>query len=231
MYFVGSVGTGNNWYNMSLLCKVKNGPDIDFWRDCWIGKESLCNQFSMLYQALQEPKMRILEAGFLVHNFGHCSFCNIRDILFVSEAVEYDNLPSILHHIQPILNQQNLCVWWSTTADFSVKSTFERLCACKDQNLIFSTGLLSSLKYDWKSNVPSNIQGFAWRLFHRKLLTRDELAKRGVIFGVYNLVYSLCIGAYETHHHLLIICHVDVEVWLSILDWVGVNLYFFSYYF
>lgn len=85
----------------------------------------------------------------------------------------------------------------------------------------FQHMLLSSLKYVWKLSVSSNIQVFAWRLIHHTLQTRDELANKGVISGMHNLVCLLCFGPNETHHPFFIACHVVVEVWLSNMDWVG----------
>lgn len=96
---------------MSLSCKVGNGSDIDFFRGSWIGKGLICNQFPVLYQALQEPKMRFIEVGSVVHNIWYWLFYNIQEILFVPKVVECDSMQSILQHIQTVPNQYDLFLW------------------------------------------------------------------------------------------------------------------------
>lgn len=63
-------------------------------------------------------------------------------------------------------------------------------------------------------------------ILHYRLQTRDGLDKRGVISSVYNLFFPECFGSNESHHHVFIACRVANDVWLSILEWVGVVVNF-----
>ncbi|XP_058776656.1 uncharacterized protein LOC131650976 [Vicia villosa] len=134
------------------------------------------------------------------------------------------SLHNILQHIVPNLLNQDEFVWWPSTSCFSVKSAFDRLSIGWDQALTLSVEKLAALKLIWKSKTPSNIQLFGWRLFHNRLQTRDELAKRCVLSGALNLACPLCLGFEETHTHLFLSCRVAAEVWKFIMEWVGVNL-------
>jgi len=42
-------GTGSNWYVNEVGRKVDNGRSTCFWKDTWVGRIPLCDQFSRLF--------------------------------------------------------------------------------------------------------------------------------------------------------------------------------------
>ncbi|CAI8618066.1 unnamed protein product [Vicia faba] len=82
---------------------------------------------------------------------------------------------------------------WIRSFGFSVKLAYCRLFSLVNHVFHLSDNLKLALKFLWKTNVPSCIQVFVWRLFLYTLQTGDELAKRGVISGPHNLVFPLCL--------------------------------------
>ncbi|XP_058776651.1 uncharacterized protein LOC131650971 [Vicia villosa] len=222
---LGVWGAETNWFRKCISCRIGNGADIDFWRDRWIGNDTLCNQFPMLFEALQEPSVRISEAGHFEQHGWVWAFCDISSPLSALEAEACDSLINILQHIEPNVLNQDVFIWWPSAASFSVKSAFDRLSIGWDQSLSLSVEELAVLKLIWKSKVPSNIQVFGWRLLHNRLQTRDELARRGALSGALNLACPLCSAFEETHYHLFFSCCVAAEVWNFIMEWVGVIFY------
>lgn len=159
----------------------------------------------MLFQSLHQPRLRISEVGSWVQNSWSWTFSAILEPLLNYIAAESENLSTIMQHIVPSLAVEDWFVWWSDSNGFSIKSTFSRLYYCVEQEFQSCLDLKMALKYVWKSNVPSNIKVFVWRLLLNRLQTRDEIANRGVILGVYNLVCSLCLGHEESRHHLFLL--------------------------
>jgi zinc-binding in reverse transcriptase len=75
---------------------------------------------------------------------------------------------------------------------FSVHSFYEWL----------SFGGVISVEYDiiWKSNIPFKIKNFMWLVRKKKILTKDNLVKKGWV-GDTSCVFC---GAYEDIDHLFV---------------------------
>ncbi|CAN1832347.1 Putative ribonuclease H protein At1g65750 [Linum perenne] len=62
----------------------------------------------------------------------------------------------------------------------------------------------------WSSCVPTKIQGFLWLCFHNRILTIDNLKRRG--FQMPNRC-SLCFCEEESVNHIFILCPFSTRVW------------------
>jgi mannosylglycoprotein endo-beta-mannosidase len=74
----------------------------------------------------------------------------------------------------------------------------------------------------WRSKVPMRVAFFVWEVMHGKILTIDNLRRRGIC--VIDWCY-LCKGDAESIDHLLLHCSVASELWnfvlsLTQLTWV-----------
>lgn len=181
---------------------------------------TLSMQFPILFKIWQKSRRKIGYSD---------SWCNgVWDWNIVSNVLlselskkEFDNLLNIMYDVSPISNLSNKVVWWGDANGYSIKSAFLRLSSLLNYDFQSDTKLNLALNCICKSNVPSNIQVFVWRLFLIRLQIRDKLAKRGVISSVHSLICLLCLGPEEFHCHLFLKYSIVVEVWCCILDWAG----------
>ncbi|RHN73183.1 putative transcription regulator mTERF family [Medicago truncatula] len=73
----------------------------------------------------------------------------------------------------------------------------------------------------WHKSVPLKVSICAWRLFHNRWPTKDNLVRRGVITNENQLCVSGC-GEQETIDHLIIHCTIFGDLWKHIKSWIGV---------
>jgi hypothetical protein len=75
---------------------------------------------------------------------------------------------------------------------------------------------LTTLKMLWKTNVPSKVSIFGWRLLLEKLPTKDALFHKGVLTVNQERCCAFCSDSTETIDHLFINCRVTMDVWSRI---------------
>ncbi|MCI07197.1 hypothetical protein A2U01_0028262 [Trifolium medium] len=61
----------------------------------------------------------------------------------------------------------------------------------------------------------------AWRLFHKRLPTKENLLKRGILLNSSALCVGGC-GSPETEDHLFFNCPTLGAIWREIVRWLGV---------
>lgn len=59
-----------------------------------------------------------------------------------------------------------------------------------------------------------------WLVFHGRLATKDRLKRFGIL---QNNMSSLCSEVEETIDHLFFGCHVTMDIWKSVLNWLEVD--------
>ena len=72
----------------------------------------------------------------------------------------------------------------------------------------------------WSIKTPPRVQVFLWLLSHNKLMTKDNLAKRGIEKA------PECVYCYEKESitHLFFECVVAKQIWVEISEFFGVEL-------
>lgn len=74
----------------------------------------------------------------------------------------------------------------------------------------------------WHKHVPLKVSLFAWRLFHERLPTKDNLARHRVLHTDDTMCMGAC-GELETADNLLFSCDTFGSVWSFILQWLGLS--------
>jgi hypothetical protein len=74
------------------------------------------------------------------------------------------------------------------------------------------------LKPIWKAQVEPKCRIFAWILLHHKILTANNLAKRG---WPHDPICQLCNSAPETPTHLCLNCPFSRNVSAHVTTWLG----------
>jgi hypothetical protein len=75
----------------------------------------------------------------------------------------------------------------------------------------------------WNQLIPSNMSTLAWRLFLKRLPTKENLIRRGIMLNSSALCVGGC-GNPETEEHLFFNCPMLGSVWRKIVNWLGVPL-------
>ena len=72
----------------------------------------------------------------------------------------------------------------------------------------------------WKAKAESKCKIFAWILLHRKILTADNLERRG---WPHDPLCKLCNSAPETPAHLCKDCPYTSAVWTHVVRWLDLQ--------
>ncbi|OVA17114.1 Reverse transcriptase zinc-binding domain [Macleaya cordata] len=119
-------------------------------------------------------------------------------------------LAEMLHKITspPIINQQeDSIIWPHDKKGFSVKSMYEFLTAGSIPNHYLKS-------FIWNPHIPPKICFFSWEASLNKILTLDNLKKRG--HQLPNCCY-MCSNHEESPSHLLLQCPYARTIWFEIM--------------
>jgi hypothetical protein len=179
---------------------LKEGKQIRFWEDVWIGNQPFKVQYPSLYNL-------VCKKSDTVANVFETIPLNIsfRRALVGHNLVSWHSLVSRLVNIQ-LTNEKDVLKWNLTSSGlFSVKSMYGAL--LNNPQVFYNKAL-------WKLKVPLKIKIFMWYLIKGVVLTKDNLAKRNW-HGNKKCVFCT---ANESIQHLFIDCHFAKFVW-RLVQW------------
>jgi len=142
---------------------IKDGSQVRFWEDSWLGNSSLRDQYPQLYNIVRKKQDTV--ADVLSTQISNVSW---RRDLIGNKLMMWNNLVSRLSTI--VLSQERDDFKWNLDQPgvFSVKSHYLSLI---NQNI---PNLNKSI---WKLKAPLKIKIFLWYLRQGVILTKDNLAK------------------------------------------------------
>jgi hypothetical protein len=82
---------------------------------------------------------------------------------------------------------------------------------------------LTAINKLWKTDIPSKIYMFGWRLLLNRLPTRVALNRRGILANRQDLSCELCSLFVEDNTHLFFSCNFIKGVWNDVFKWLGRN--------
>lgn len=89
------------------------------------------------------------------------------------------------------------------------------------RNLISQSGIIPGpWKQIWKSNIPTKIKDFTWKVCKRACLTQEKLKKRG--FEIISRCF-FCKEKEETNSHLFLHSRVTSQVWHMFLNLIQIS--------
>lgn len=190
--------------------KVNSGSKVKFWKDKWLGNETLKATFPRLYNVSTQKNDWVADMVD-VHSQGYWNL-QFRRPLFEWEKTILDALLQLLEPVQ-ILNSSEDCLQWKWSKDltFTVKSAYQKW---EDQNFEVVKELLAV----WKNICPPKVELFSWMAIQNCIASKAVLASKGIINNSQTLC-PFCNSEGETPSHLLLHCYFSWSIWSAILSW------------
>lgn len=168
---------------------LRSGSNTRFWEDIWYGEMSLQLKFPRLYTLTFSKQITVKQ---VIQSNGDC-LCFRRTL--------WGELGEMRHELQLIISSTILVPgndklkWNLSEKGFSVKSMYNSLQTRRPKKVY---------KVVWKLKLPSKIKIFLWLVLWGRILTKDDLLKRGWS-GDHHCLF--CAGD-ETINHLFFHCPV-----------------------
>ena len=116
-------------------------------------------------------------------------------------------LMTSLQGMSPIKETKKDSIGWGKNGQYTVKEGYKRL-------TVEPVASEHIWKKVWHPDSIPKVNSFCWLLIHNKLLTAENLRKRGVA-GPSRC--ALCNNEEETSSHLFMHCSVSLKVWQCVL--------------
>ncbi|XP_058732909.1 uncharacterized protein LOC131604490 [Vicia villosa] len=147
-------------------------------------------------------------------------FCDSEDR---ASAKQLNNLVILLAPVQPCRLLEDSFVWWINPSGFTVSNAYDTIMLFELPIPPLENSFSSLFSQLWKTKVPNRIHLFGWRLIWSILLTKSELAKRGILIVPHLLVCPLCRRVDEDLDHLFLHCHIVRIWWKKLSIWLGLD--------
>ena len=218
----GAFGTGlwkdirKEWltFSQNTISSLGNGRRLGFWKDPWGDETVLCYAFPTLFNLTAHKDARVANVWDSSREDGGWSPVFLRPFNDL-ELEEVERFLHFLHNkkIRPF-QEDRLLLKESITDGFSIRHMYSKL--------VYSPPLDFPYRSIWNPIVPPKLGFFAWEASWGKVLTLDQLKRRGI--PLVNRCF-LCEEKEETIDHLLIHCSRAKMLWdllLAITDanWV-----------
>ncbi|WVZ68943.1 LOW QUALITY PROTEIN: hypothetical protein U9M48_017814 [Paspalum notatum var. saurae] len=193
-------------FHASKMVTVGDGVKASFWCSHWINGMAARLISPSLYAKTSRKNISVRNA---LKNNNWIS--HIFPVSSVSEVKEFVDLWEALRERDAA--QEDKIVWrWTTNGVYSAKSAYLI-------QFLRSHAKLKLLPI-WKARVEPKCRFFAWTLLHKKILTADNLQKRG---WNNDPVCKLCKQEPETITHLVKDCIFTKSVWSQISLWLNLS--------
>ena len=151
--------------------KIGDGSKARFWEDWWCGEAPLCSSFPSLYCLANSKGAKVAEFWVASGSGEGWNFSFGRHF----HDWELEEVQGFLATVSPQSSNPNLTdrLRWKKekNGSFSVKTCFELLEGGSQQSV--------PIQMLWNPTVPTKVGFFAWEVWWGKILTMDQLKRRG----------------------------------------------------
>ena len=219
----GVYGTGlwkvirKEWltFSQNSISDLGNGRRLGFWKDPWCDETVLCYAFPTLFNLAVHKDARVADVWDFSTVDGGWSPVFLRPFNDW-ELEEVERFLQFLYNKKIIPSQEDrLLLKESITDGFSVRLMYSKL--------VYSPPLDFPYRSIWNPIVPPKLGFFAWKASWGKVLTLDQLKRRGI--PLVNRCF-LCEEKEETIDHLLIHCSRAKMLWDLVLTITDTNWVF-----
>ncbi|GAU31968.1 hypothetical protein TSUD_359130 [Trifolium subterraneum] len=172
----------DSWFKFNISCRVGNGNNIGFSQFKWYGNWAFCDLFPDLYAKEAIKNVMVFER---LRETGSVSLWrwNWSESLSENEVQQLTELQGQFDGLS--LHNNNHDQWrWIPDSNglFTVKSSYTNLLDLWQVELQ-DAHVLEVIQRLWKSDVPSKVNVFSWRLLLNRLPTRATLHHRVMKYG------------------------------------------------
>ena len=175
---------------------VGNGRSVKFWEDIWFGNSPLATQFWDLYCIANDKNKTIVDTW-----DGETLKISFRRNFDDELMQQWLDLDSIARSIIFTDTEDSLIWQFESKGIYSSKSLYAVI-NFRGVQPIYTPAV-------WDLKVPPRIQGFLWLFSQNKIMTCDNLRKR----GIRKPLECIHCKEMESVHHLFFECVVARVVW------------------
>ena len=188
---------------------VGDGKRVRFWKDIWCGNTPLCEAFPSLFDLAGSKDAWVADYWDPMGEEGGWTPHFVRPF----NDWEVERLLSSIQGKRLDVDGEDRMPWKGTKNEiFTVKSLYKSLAhSCA---ISFPSNII------WSPYVPTNVSFFAWEASWEKVLTQDQLKRRGWILAN---ICCLCCVEEETINHILVHCFKTKILWDLVFSLFGVN--------
>ncbi|GAU36827.1 hypothetical protein TSUD_320640 [Trifolium subterraneum] len=210
---------GGTWFTQVVRKRMGDGNTINFWKDIWVGNQTLQQRFPRLYGISVQQDNSVRDVGNWVNGVWRWELSWRRNFCVWEEALVRELEEAIRH--TTITATEDRWVWVPNEADgFSVKSLYVFLQGMFGPQNNLNDFECFVFKNIWKSPVPSKVCALAWQLCLDRIPTRDNLVIRRIIRSE-DALCPACGDVLETARHLFMHCRFAAAVWYRVNRWLG----------
>ena len=195
-------------FNASTIVTVGKGNKASFWHSSWVNGAAPKNLAPSLFTKSRRKKFTVQQA--LHNNFW------INQVLPLHSGTEFREYASLWEQISLLDRNPDMedeIIWrWTSDGEYTTKSAYRI-------QFVGQAGR-QSITPIWKAKAEPKCKFFAWILLHRKILTANNLAKRG---WSHDPLCKLCNTTPETPKHLCKDCSYTCAVWDQLVNWLNLH--------
>jgi hypothetical protein len=192
----------------STTVTIGNGETALFWTSSWANGQAPKIFAPTLFRKAKRKKITVQKA--LQDNRW---MSHITPIETTIEIQEYVMLWEAVQQIQLDTSSEDTIIWrWTSDGEYTTKSAYR----------IQFEGSFCKLRIlpIWRAKAEPKCRFFAWTLFHKKILTANNLMKRN---WPNDPICKLCGDEPETPTHLCKDCTFSRQVWMNLKSWFGLS--------
>jgi hypothetical protein len=206
------IQAGWSQFSRYVHYSVGSGDSVRFWVDRWSEEGLVRDAFPAIYQIALHKQATVSEYLSWHHEDMVWSI-TLQRPLQDWELREYTDLMAFLYHLKIKRTVVDQLRWPCTTSGlFEVRSYYRLLTSHNTTHFPWRS--------IWQSRVPHKVAFFTWLVAQGKILTLDNLRRRGL--WVLDWCF-MCKKAGESVNHLMIHCEYAQELWTMIFCLFGVS--------
>jgi hypothetical protein len=153
-------------FNASTIVTIGDGKMADFWRSSWIQGQAPKNIAPTLFV---KAKRKISRCAKPLQTIAGCTFVLLTH---EEEIKEFISLWQGINSTHELNDLDDIILWrWTMDGSYSSSSAYK---------IQFTTNFYK-IKFSpiWKARIEPKCRFFAWTMLHNRILTADNLQKRG----------------------------------------------------